>query len=191
MGLFTALMHYEVSQLEGKGGFVVFSSGGPEYHPESDRETYKGGGLICDVPGPGQILEDYNTWSSQHEEAFYAASQARGAEDRRRLQEGTYGRDLNAPEQPDAPTGAEQRAAYLKLRKEMIDLETSETPEQFAARCATPKEESPLDVLHRHQEEWAAAASAKSDAANKAEVDREAGAAAHIAQLEHELGIKK
>lgn len=88
--MFTALMHYQVGQLEGQGGFVVFSSGAPEYHPEADRATYQGGGLICDVPGPGQILEDFNTWQQKNEDAFNAANQADITETHRLLQAGAY-----------------------------------------------------------------------------------------------------
>lgn len=90
--IFNQAMWYQVSQLEGKGGFVVFSDGRGEWHPETERDTYNGGGIVCDVPGPGQILEDFNTWASQHEEAFNVANQAVGAENRRLLQEGAYGR---------------------------------------------------------------------------------------------------
>jgi hypothetical protein len=92
MALFTLPMWHFVSNLEGKGGFVVYSDNVPEYHPESDRAAYSGGGLVCDVPGPGQILEDFNTWQSQQEKAYYDGLQAQGTETRRQLQEGTYGR---------------------------------------------------------------------------------------------------
>lgn len=92
--IFNQAMWYQVSQLEGKGGFVVFSDGRGEWHPETERDTYNGGGIVCDVPGPGQILEDFNTWASQHEEAFNVANQAVGAENRRLLQEGAYNNPL-------------------------------------------------------------------------------------------------
>ena len=189
MAIFGLAMYYQVAQYEGKGGFMVFSDGVGQYHPESDRATYSGGGILVAVPQAGQQLEPYPSWLERETNAVYDEGQANMKEHNRLLQEGVS--KVEEMVDPSAPTDEKARADYLKLRKEMLDLEASETTAQHAARCAPQREESPLDALHRHQEEWAAAASAKSDAANKAEVDREAGAAAHIAQLERELGLKK
>jgi hypothetical protein len=187
--IFTQPMWYQVGQLEGKGGFVTWSNGQAEWHPEAERATYSGSGIVCDVPGPGQVLEDFQTWSSQHEVAFYAEGQANLKERNRLLQEGVS--KVEAMVDPSAPTDAKARADYKKLRQDMIDYEAKETPEQFAARCAPQKEESPADAFHRQQEEWAAAASAKRDAEEAAQAERDAPNKARIEQLERELGLKK
>lgn len=92
MAIFTFPMYGQVAQYEGKGGFMVFSDGEGEYHPEADRAAFSGGGLVCDVPGPGQILEPFNVWQPQHEEAVYAGQQASRQETFDKLCEGTYGR---------------------------------------------------------------------------------------------------
>jgi hypothetical protein len=187
--IFTLPMWYQVDSVAGKGGFVLFSNGNGEYHPESDRATFTGSGIVCDVPGPGQVLEDFNTWSSQHESALYAEGQANLKERNRLLQEGVS--KVEEMVDPAAPTDAKARADYKKLRQDMIDYEASETPAQFAARCAPQKEETPAEAFHRQKEEWAAAAEAKRDAEAAAQAERDKPRQDRIAQLERELGLKK
>jgi len=94
--IFKQPMWLLVSQYEGKGGFVCFSDGVGEYHPEADRATYSGGGILVDVPGKGQILEDFNTWQQKNEDAFNADNLAVITENHRLLQEGAY----NNPPEP-------------------------------------------------------------------------------------------
>jgi len=135
--IFTFPMYGQVAQYEGKGGFMVFSDGEGEYHPEADRAAFSGGGLVCDVPGPGQILEPFNVWQPQHEEAVYAGQQAQRQETFDKLCEGTYGRP---PEPVRMVPGLNPVTGHFDTRPERED--------EKAARLV--RDEGDAAIQHGH-----------------------------------------